>query len=236
MTDLLLAIADDGTIDEQFHRLSALGKVEAVLGGSESLTKGGDVPSQPDQIQLLLRLRLQLVQLLGQPLLVLLDLLPLPLKLITLNDGRQVCFQQPSRPMLQLFHCLPHRPSSRLQHPDHRVPHTAWSQHTGSTHAFSILAKVFREETWMGSSWRTVTTTPSGLKSSPWAAISSRSPIPHRCSPSNEDLRTRLPRPFVDNRLISKGYAVTLLAGTVKVTDPDIESSSADEPVVNCHA
>jgi hypothetical protein len=146
ITDLHLAIADDGTIDEQFHQLSALGTVEAVQGGSEALTKGGDVASQPDEIQLLLRRRLQLVKLLGEPLLVLLALLPLPLKLITFNDGHQVYFQQPGLLTLQLFQCLPDRPSSRLQHPDHRVLHTARPQRTSSTHVLPIFAKVAREE------------------------------------------------------------------------------------------
>jgi hypothetical protein len=217
ITDLYLAIANDGTIDEQFHQLSALGKVEAVQGGLEVLTKGSDVPGQPDEIQFRLRLRLQLVKLLGEPLLVLLALLPLPLKLITLNDGRQVYSQQPDLLTLQLFQCLPARPSSRLQHPDHNVAHTAWPQRTGSTHTLPIFwARSPAKNTWMGSSWCAVTTAPSGLKTSPWAVISTRSPIPHRSSSPIEDPRTRLPRPLVDNRLISKGYAVTPSVGAVK--------------------
>jgi hypothetical protein len=82
-------------IDEQFHQLSALGKVELVQGRVHLLTKRFESVGQRGDIHLLLRLGFELTQLLGQAVLGLGHLLSFAFELVTPNDFRQVDLQQP---------------------------------------------------------------------------------------------------------------------------------------------
>jgi hypothetical protein len=95
ITDLHLVIGDDDVIDEQLHQLSALGKRELVQGGLQPLAEGFEPVGQGGDIHLLLRLRLELAQLLGQAVLGLGHLLSFALKLLTPDDLGQVDLQQP---------------------------------------------------------------------------------------------------------------------------------------------
>ena len=95
IANLHLVMGDDDVIDEQFHQLSALGKRELVQGGLQPPAKGLESLGQRGDIHLLLRLRLELAQLLGQAMLGLRHLLSFALELVTPDDLGQVDFQQP---------------------------------------------------------------------------------------------------------------------------------------------
>ena len=95
IANLHLAVGDDDVIDEQFYQLSALGKRELLQGGLQPLAKGFKSLGQRGDIHLLLRLGLELAQLLGQALLGVRHLLSFALELVTPDDLRQVDFQQP---------------------------------------------------------------------------------------------------------------------------------------------
>ena len=88
-------MGDDDVIDQQFHQLSALGKRELVQGGLQPPAKGLEPLGQGGDIHLLLRLSLELAQLLCQAVLGLRHLLSFALELVTPDDLRQVDFQQP---------------------------------------------------------------------------------------------------------------------------------------------
>jgi hypothetical protein len=89
-------MGDDDVIDEQLYQLSALGKRELVQGGLQPPAKGLKSLSPRGDIPLLLRLSLELAQLLGQAMLSLRHLLSFALELVTPNNFCEVDFQQPS--------------------------------------------------------------------------------------------------------------------------------------------
>lgn len=93
--NLHLVMGDDDVIDEQLHQVSALGKRELVQGGLQPLAQGLDALGQGGDIHLLLRLSLELAQLLGQAVLGVRHLLAFALELVTPNDLCQIDFQQP---------------------------------------------------------------------------------------------------------------------------------------------
>jgi hypothetical protein len=90
-----LAVGDDDTIDEEFDQLSALGKRQIVQRRVNALAKCLDPLCQSGAIHLLLRLRLDLAQLLGQAVLGLGHLLTFALELVTADHFGQVHLQQP---------------------------------------------------------------------------------------------------------------------------------------------
>ena|SRR5882724_1673206 len=94
--NLHLVVGDDDAIDQQFHQWSALAKGQLVQGGLQPPAKGLKSLSQRGDIHLLLRLRRELAQRLGQTMLSLRHLLSCALELVTPNDLCQVDFQQPS--------------------------------------------------------------------------------------------------------------------------------------------
>ena len=64
IADFHLRIVDDDTINEQFHQLSALGKRQLVQRGLDTLAKTLDSLGQRRDIHVLLRLGIELPQLL----------------------------------------------------------------------------------------------------------------------------------------------------------------------------
>ena len=64
IANLHLVMGDDDVIDEQLYQLSALGKRELVQGGLQPPAKGLQALGQGGGIHLLLRLSLELAQLL----------------------------------------------------------------------------------------------------------------------------------------------------------------------------
>jgi hypothetical protein len=95
IANLHLTAGDDDVIDEQFHQLSALGKGQLVQGGLQPPAKGLEPLGQGGDIHLLLRLSLELAQLLGQAVLGVRHLLSFAFELITPDDLGQVDLQQP---------------------------------------------------------------------------------------------------------------------------------------------
>jgi hypothetical protein len=65
IADFHLRIVDDDTINEQFHQLSALGKRQLVKRGLETLAKPLNSLGQRRYIHVLVRLGIELPQLLG---------------------------------------------------------------------------------------------------------------------------------------------------------------------------
>jgi Domain of unknown function (DUF4372)/Transposase DDE domain len=92
--NLHLIVGDDDTIDQQFYQLSALGKGQLVQGRLHLSAKRFESLGQSRDIHLLLRLRVQLTQLLRQALLGLGHLLSFALELVTPDDLGQIDFQQ----------------------------------------------------------------------------------------------------------------------------------------------
>jgi hypothetical protein len=92
--NLHLIIGDDDAIDQQFYQLSALGKRESVQGRLHFSAKCFESLGQSRDIHLLLRLRLQLTQLLRQASLGLGHLLSFAFELVTPDDLGQIDFQQ----------------------------------------------------------------------------------------------------------------------------------------------
>jgi hypothetical protein len=66
IADFDLAIVNNNSVNEQFNQLAALSKVKRIQGWLNFPAKVLDVLSQLEQVELLLGLRLQLAQLLGQ--------------------------------------------------------------------------------------------------------------------------------------------------------------------------
>src|SRR5262249_8610060 len=66
VADFHLAVADDDPVNEQGDQLSALGKRQLLQGRADAVAKGLDALGQDGYIHLLLRLELELAQLLGQ--------------------------------------------------------------------------------------------------------------------------------------------------------------------------
>jgi hypothetical protein len=92
--NLHLVVGDDDAIDQQFHQLSALGKRELVQGRLHLPAKRVESLGQGSDIHLLLRLRLQLAQLLRQALLGLGHLLSFAFELVAPDDLGQIDLQQ----------------------------------------------------------------------------------------------------------------------------------------------
>ncbi len=113
--DLDLAIADDHPINEQLYQLSALSKRQIFQGGLDAPAKGCEPLCRRHHIHLLLRLRLQLTQLLRQACLGLGHLLAFALEFVTANDLGQVDFQQPRLLPLEVRDGCVQRPSARLE-------------------------------------------------------------------------------------------------------------------------
>jgi hypothetical protein len=86
VTNLDLAIIDDHTINQQFDQLPALGEVELIQSWLQPLAKVFNACRQCGHIQLFLRLRFQLVELLLQAAVRLLKLLTFPLEFWAVND------------------------------------------------------------------------------------------------------------------------------------------------------
>ena len=107
IANLYLVMGDDDVIDEQLYQLSALGKRELVQGGLQPPAKGLQALGQGGGIHLLLRLSLELAQLLGQAMLRVRHLLSCALELVTPDDLRQVDFQQPGLLPFELGEGLP---------------------------------------------------------------------------------------------------------------------------------
>src|SRR6266545_5889744 len=92
--DLDLTVRDDDTIDEQFDQLPPLGEIQAVQGRVDALAEVADSFGQFGHIDLALRLRIQLAQLLRQSVLGLLHLLSFALEFVAANNLGQVGIQQ----------------------------------------------------------------------------------------------------------------------------------------------
>ena len=107
VANLHLVMGDDDVIDEQLYQLSALGKRELVQGGLQPPAKGLQALGQGGGIHLLLRLSLELAQLLGQAMLRVRHLLSFALELVTPDDLRQIDFEQPGLLPFELGEGLP---------------------------------------------------------------------------------------------------------------------------------
>jgi hypothetical protein len=93
--NLNLVVCDDDTIDKQFDQLPSLGEIQAVQGRLDALAECSHSFGQFGHIDLALRLGIQLAQLLGQPIVCLLHLLPFTLEFVAANNFGQVGIQQP---------------------------------------------------------------------------------------------------------------------------------------------
>ena len=82
-----LAVVDDDTIDEQFDQLSALSEGHLFQGWVDALAESLNTVGQGHHINLLLRLGIELAQLLGQAMVGLGHLLPFALELIVTDDS-----------------------------------------------------------------------------------------------------------------------------------------------------
>ena len=69
VANLDLVVVNDDAVDQQFYQLSALGETQLFQGWRQALAEVFDVGRQLGHIQLLLGLKLQLSQLLCQPVL-----------------------------------------------------------------------------------------------------------------------------------------------------------------------
>lgn len=85
-----LVIIDDHTINEEFDQLSALGKGQLGQGRTEPLAKSLDALSEGCNVHLLLRLGIELAQLVGQAVVRLGHLLMFPLELVAVNNIGQI--------------------------------------------------------------------------------------------------------------------------------------------------
>ena len=110
-----LAVGDDDTINEEFDQLSALGKGQRVQGWVDAVAEGLDPLGQGRHIHLLLGLRLELAQLLGQAVLGLGHLLSFTFELIAADDFSQSDLQQARLLTFQLCEGLLERAAPRLQ-------------------------------------------------------------------------------------------------------------------------
>ncbi len=90
-----LVIIDDHAINEEFDQLSALGKSQLGQGRTEPLAKSLDALSEGCNVHLLLRLGIELAQLVGQAVVRLGHLLMFPLELVAVNNIGQIDLQQP---------------------------------------------------------------------------------------------------------------------------------------------
>jgi hypothetical protein len=88
--DSHLAIGDDDTINQEFDQLSALRKGQSIQRRPETVAEGLDALGQRGHIDLLLRLRLQLAQLMCQALLGVGHLLMFAFELVAADDVRQI--------------------------------------------------------------------------------------------------------------------------------------------------
>jgi hypothetical protein len=93
--DLDLAVRDDDTVDEEFDQLSALGEIQVFQGRLDALAERGDSFRQFGDIDLALRLSVQLAQLVCQSVLGLLHLLSFALEFVAADNFGQVAIQQP---------------------------------------------------------------------------------------------------------------------------------------------
>src|SRR6266571_8547166 len=94
VADFHLAVADDDPINEQGDQLSALGKRQMVERRADAVAKGLDALGQGGHIYLLLRLEIELAQLLSQAVLSLRHLLAFAGEFVPTDDGGQVDLQQ----------------------------------------------------------------------------------------------------------------------------------------------
>ncbi len=94
--DLDLPVVHDDAVDEQFDELPALVEREVVQGRLEALTEVRQSVRDRGHIMLLLGLRLQVAELLGQAVECLQNLLPLARELVAVDDlgevGREQAF------------------------------------------------------------------------------------------------------------------------------------------------
>jgi hypothetical protein len=115
VADLDLPITHDHSIDEQLYQLSALGKRQVLQTWLDASAKALEPLRCCHHIHLLLRLRLQVAQLLPQSTLCLLHLLTFPFKFLPANNLRQVDFQQPRLLPVELSERFVHRPPPCLE-------------------------------------------------------------------------------------------------------------------------
>ncbi|HSH83236.1 MAG TPA: hypothetical protein VLA19_32280 [Herpetosiphonaceae bacterium] len=102
VADLNPAIADDHSINQQFHQLPSLGKRQVLQGRLESTTKGLKPFRRCHHIYLFVCLRLQLAQLLHQACLCLAHLLAFAVEFVPANHLGQIHLQQPRLLALKL--------------------------------------------------------------------------------------------------------------------------------------
>src|SRR5882672_7307997 len=94
--DFHLGIVDEDSINEPCHQLSALGKGQVVQSRLETLAKDLDSLGQRDPIHVLVRLGIELPQLLCETMLGLGHLLSSTLAFLALEDLSQVEIKEPS--------------------------------------------------------------------------------------------------------------------------------------------
>ena len=112
--DFHLCIVDDDTINEQCHQLSALGKRQLVKRWLETLAKPLDSLGQHRDIHVLVRLGIELPQLLRSTMVGLGHLLSSALKLLTLDHLCQVYIEQPRLLAFALGQDIAQRLTSRV--------------------------------------------------------------------------------------------------------------------------
>jgi hypothetical protein len=90
-----LRIIDNHTVNEEFDPWSALGKGQLGQGRTKPLAKSLDTLSKGCNVHLLLRLSIELAQLVGQAVVCLGHLLMFPLELVAVNNIGEIDLQQP---------------------------------------------------------------------------------------------------------------------------------------------
>ena len=121
--DVHLAIGDDDTINQEFDPLSALRKGQRIPRRPETVAACLDALGQRGHMDLLLRLRLQLAQLMWQALLCVGHLLMFAFELVAADEVRQRDLQEPRLLPFQLREGLLERAAPRLE--GLREPRTA---------------------------------------------------------------------------------------------------------------
>jgi hypothetical protein len=112
--DFHLGIVDDDTLNEPFHQLSAWGKRQRVKRGLDTLAKPLDALGQHRDIHVLLRLGIELPQLLRSAMLGLGHLLSSALKLLTLEPLCQGYIEQPRLLAFELSQDIAQRLTARV--------------------------------------------------------------------------------------------------------------------------
>jgi hypothetical protein len=115
IANLHLSVIDNDPINKQFDQLATLGEGQLIERGLEAVAERFDAMRQREDIHLLLRLGLELPELLAHTLLGLRQLVPFALEFLATDDFGQIDVEQAGVLPLDLSQCLPQGALARLE-------------------------------------------------------------------------------------------------------------------------